>query len=157
MESNRPALASRPRPCTVGPVTLAEKQRQMIEDLAIIEDPQERLAAIVDRARKRPLLPETERTEDNRVKGCVSQAWVVGELRDGRCHFRSDADSPLVRGLLALLCDFYSDALPADVAATEPELFEQLGVARNLTPTRLNGLRSVRARIRDYASTQAGL
>lgn len=128
----------------------------MIEDLALIEDAQERLSAIVDRARKRPPLPETERTEANRVKGCVSQAWVVGELRDGRAHFRSDADSPLVRGLLALLCDFYSDASPVDVAATEPELFEQLGVARNLTPTRLNGLRSVRAKIRDFAMTKTG-
>lgn len=137
-------------------MTLTEKQLQMIGDLAIIDDPQERLAAIVDRVRKRPPLPETERIEANRVKGCVSQAWVIGELRDGRCHFRSDADSPLVRGLLALLCDFYNDAPPAEVAATEPELFEQLGVARNLTPTRLNGLQSVRARIREFASAQAG-
>jgi len=133
------------------PVTLAEKQQQMIDDLALIEDSQERLSAIVDRARKRPPLSEAERIEDNRVKGCISQAWVVGELCEGRCHFRSDADSPLVRGLLALVCDFYSDAPPAEVAATEPELFEKLDIARNLTPTRLNGLRSVRARIRDYA------
>ena len=140
----------------MSPVTLAEKQQQMIDDLALIEDAQERLSAIVDRARKRPPLPETERIEDNRVKGCISQAWVVGETRGGRCHFRSDADSPLVRGLLALVCDFYSDAPPAEVAATEPELFEKLGIARNLTPTRLNGLRSVRARIRDYAIAQLG-
>jgi cysteine desulfuration protein SufE len=150
-------LASRTEPCTLGPVTLAEKQHQMIEDLALIEDAQERLSAIVDRARSRPPLPETERTEANRVKGCISQAWVVSEVRDGRCHFRSDADSPLVRGLLALLCDFYSDAPPGDVAATEPELFEKLGVARNLTPTRLNGLRSVRAKIRDFALAQPAM
>lgn len=136
-------------------VTLADKQRQLIEDYAIIPDPQERLAAVVDQARRRPPLAETERTEANRVQGCVSQAWVVGEMRDGRCHFRSDADSPLVRGLLALLCDFYSDATPADVAATEPALLDELGLARNLSPTRLNGLRSVRARIREFA-TAAG-
>jgi len=128
----------------------------MIEDLALIEDAQERLSAIVDRARKRPPLPEADRTEANRVKGCVSQAWVVSELRDGLCHFRSDADSPLVRGLLALLCDFYSDATSADVATTEPELFDKLGVARNLPPTRLNGLHSVRAKIREFATAQAG-
>ena len=133
-------------------MTLAEKQRQLIEDYAIIPDPQERLAAIVDQARRRPPLADTERTEANRVKGCVSLAWVVGELRDGRCHFRSDADSPLVRGLLTLLCDFYSDATPADVAATEPALLEELGLARNLSPTRLNGLRSVRAKIREFAA-----
>jgi cysteine desulfuration protein SufE len=133
-------------------VTLAEKQHQLIEDYAIIPDPQERLAAVVDRARRRPPLPETERTEANRVRGCVSLAWVVGEVRAGRCHFRSDADSPLVRGLLVLLCDFYSDATPAEVAATEPALLEELGLARNLSPTRLNGLRSVRAKIREFAA-----
>lgn len=137
-------------------MSLAEKQQQMIEDLSLIEDPQERLSAVVDRARKRAHLSETERHQDNLVKGCISQAWVVGEMRKGRCHFRSDADSPLVRGLLALLCDFYSDATPADVAATEPELFEKLGLARNLSPTRLNGLRSVRAKIRDFAVAHAG-
>ena len=133
-------------------MTLAEKQRQLIEDYTIIPDPQERLAAVVDQARRRPPLAETERTEANRVRGCVSLAWVVGELRDGRCHFRSDADSPLVRGLLTLLCDFYSDATPADVAATEPALLDELGLARNLSPTRLNGLRSVRAKIREFAA-----
>jgi len=134
-------------------VTLADKQRQLIEDYTIIPDPQERLGAVVDNARRRPALPETERTEANRVKGCVSLAWVVGEMRDGRCYFRSDADSPLVRGLLTLLCDFYSDATPADIAATEPALLEELGLAKNLSPTRLNGLRSVRAKIREFAVT----
>jgi cysteine desulfuration protein SufE len=135
-------------------VTLAEKQQQMIDDLAFIEDSQERLSAVVDRARAHPPLPEGERTEAHRVRGCVSLAWVVGEVRDGRCRFRCDADSPLVRGLLVLLCDLYSDATPAEVAATEPALLEELGLAQNLSPTRLNGLRSVRARIRDFATAQ---
>jgi cysteine desulfuration protein SufE len=137
-------------------VTLAEKQQQLIADYAIIDDAQERLSAVVDRARHSPPLPETERTEANRVKGCVSQAWITAAVREGRCHFRSDADSPLVRGLLLLLCDFYSGAPPAEVAATEPALLEELGLARNLSPTRLNGLRSVRAKIREFALAAAG-
>ena len=132
-------------------MSLATKQAQMIADLSVIDDPQERLAVVVDRARNRPPLPDTERTEAHRVKGCVSLAWVVGEVRGGRCYFRCDADSPLVRGLIVLLCDFYSDATPAEVFATEPELFEQLNLARNLSPTRLNGLGSVRAAIRTFA------
>ena len=157
LNPDRPAPACKPPvgPAIFAAVTLAEKQPLMINDLALIEDAQERLAAVVDRARRRPPLPDAERTEANRVKGCVSLAWVSGELRENRCHFRSDADSPLVRGLLALLCDFYSGATPADVVATEPVLFEELGLARNLSPTRLNGLRSVRAKIRDFAEQAA--
>jgi cysteine desulfuration protein SufE len=107
---------------------------------------------IVDQARRRPPFDETERTDANRVRGCISLAWVIGERRGDRCYFRSDADSPLVRGLLTLLCDFYSDAAPAEIVATEPALIENLGLDRNLSPTRLNGLRSVRARIRDFAA-----
>ncbi len=136
-------------------MTLAEKQQRLITDYLVIDDPQERLAAVVDRARRSPPLPDTARTEANRVRGCVSQAWITAELRDGLCQFRSDADSPLVRGLLLLLCDFYSGATPADVAATEPGLLEELGLAKNLSPTRLNGLRSVRAKIREFAATAA--
>ncbi len=136
--------------------SVAARQQQMIADLAVIDDPQERLAVVVDRARNRPPLPETERTEAHRIKGCVSLAWVAGELRDGRCWFRCDADSPLVRGLIVLLCDLYSDATPADVLATEPVLFTQLNLARNLSPTRLNGLESVRAAIRAFAASHLG-
>ena len=132
-------------------MTLAEKQQQLIENYAIIDDPQERLAAVVDDARKMPPLTENDRTEANRVKGCVSQAWIASDLRDARCTFRADADSPLVRGLLKLICDLYTGATPAEVAAVEPVLFEKLGLARNLSPTRLNGLRSVRAKIREFA------
>jgi cysteine desulfuration protein SufE len=136
-------------------VTLAQKQLQLVENYSIIDDPQERLAAVVDDARKMPPLPEAERTEANRVKGCISQAWIVGEICDGRCHFRCDADSPLVRGLLKLLCDLYTGGTPAEVISTEPALLEQLDLSQNVSPTRLNGLRSVRAKIREFASIHA--
>ena len=132
-------------------MTLLEKQRLLIENYAVIDDPQERLSAVVDDARKSPPLADAARTETNRVKGCISQAWIVAEVRDDRCHFRGDADSPLVRGLLKLVCDLYTGATAAEIAATEPVLFEELGLARNLSPTRLNGLRSVRAKIREFA------
>ena len=135
-------------------MTLAEKQQHLIDDLQLIDDPQERLGAVVDRAKHRPPLPADQRTEPNRIKGCISQAWVVGEMQADRCHFRSDADSPLVRGLVALLCDLYSGATPAEVISVEPSLLEDLQLTRTLSPTRLNGLRSVRAAIKAYAATQ---
>lgn len=131
---------------------LAEKQQRMIDELALVDDAQERLSLVVDRARRRPPLPEDDRTPAHRVKGCVSQVWLIGEVRSGRCHFRCDADSPLVRGLVLLLCDLYDHAPPAEVVAVEPRLFEELGLTRHLSPTRLNGLRSARATIREFAA-----
>ena len=133
-------------------MTVSEKQAQLIEDLSFIEDRQERLAAVVDRARRRPPFPADLKTDAHRVQGCISQVWVVGTLRDGAVHLQFDADSPLVKGLVALLVDLYEGATPADIVATEPTLFHDLGLARDLTPTRQNGLTAVRTKIKSIAS-----
>lgn len=134
-------------------MTLAEKLSTLVDDLAIIDDPQERLGAVVDRAKKLPPLADSERTEANRVRGCVSLVHLVGEVRDGRCYFRCEADGPLVRGLVALLCTFFSGATPAEIATFEPDPLEALDLAKNLSPTRRNGLASARATIRAFAQS----
>ena len=69
-----------------------DRQRQLLDDFLLIENSQERLTAVVDRARRLPPLPSELRIDANRVQGCISQVWLVPELRDGRGHFRCDAD-----------------------------------------------------------------
>lgn len=132
---------------------LIEKQTELIARLRIIEDPQERLAAIVARGRKCPVLAEAERTDASRVQGCVSPVWLAGSLDAGRCRFRTAAESPLVLGLVALMCELYEGEPPAEVAAVEPALFDELGLSRQLSPTRLNGLANVRRVIREFAQS----
>ncbi|MBM3851780.1 MAG: SufE family protein, partial [Verrucomicrobia bacterium] len=87
--------------------TLDQKLAQLAAELALFADAQERLAFLVDRARRHPPLPAGERLESNRVHGCVSVVWLAGEIRAGCCHFRADADSPLVRGLVIFLAEFF--------------------------------------------------
>jgi cysteine desulfuration protein SufE len=136
-------------------VFLAEKLQRLVDDLSVLEDPQERLGAIVDRARRvSPLGPE-ERTDANRVHGCVSVVWLVGEVRAGRCYFRGDAESPVVRGLVLCVCEFFSDAPVTEVAASTLEPLDALGVTRNLSPTRRNGLAAVRAAIKAFAQVRS--
>ncbi|MEO7414470.1 MAG: SufE family protein [Opitutaceae bacterium] len=132
-------------------VILAEKQQQLCDDLLSIEDLHERLGAVVDRGRRRPGLTAAERTDAARVRGCISAVWLVGELREGRCYFRSDADGPLVRGLVALLCDFFSGATPAEIVASDRDPLVALRLMENLSPTRRNGLTSARAAIVVFA------
>lgn len=130
---------------------LPEKLRQLVADLSVIDDPHERLTYVVDRARRQPPLSAADRTDAHRIPGCVSLAWVTARIVDGACHFEADADSPLVRGLLVCLADFFSGASLAEVAACEFDPLETLGLARELSPTRRHGLASARARIRELA------
>ena len=135
-------------------VFLTERLKQVIDDFAVLEDPQERLAVIVDRVKRTPPLPAGDRIEANRVRGCVSVVWLVGELHEGRCYFRSDAESPVVRGLVAFLCDFFNGAPAGEVATSDAEPVEALDLTRNLSPTRRNGLAAARKTIRAFALKQ---
>jgi cysteine desulfuration protein SufE len=128
-------------------MTLQEKQAQLIEDYSLIENPLERFSAIVESYRKLPALPTAEQSDDCLVRGCVSRVWVTGALADGLCHFQSEADSPILQGAVRLLTEFYSGATPAEIVAVEPDFLDALRIGDQLTPTRRNGLRHVRARI----------
>ena len=136
------------------PMPLAEKQRQLIARFAIIDDAHERLAAIVASGQRWPEVAEEERTEARRVPGCVSAVWLTGAVENGRCHFRISAASSVVKGLAALLAALYEGETPADIIAWEPDLAAALGLDRQLSPTRLNGLAHIRRAIRDFASAR---
>lgn len=132
-------------------MTLAEKQRALIEDLSIVDDRHERLSLVVDRSRRIPALAAADKNDTNRVPGCVSPVWLAGEIRDDRLALRFDAESPMVKALVALMVELYDGATPAEIVSTEPTLFDVLGLSRDLSPTRRNGLASVRARIKSLA------
>jgi len=134
-------------------MTLQQKQAAFIDRYSVIPDPQERLAALISRKSALAPLDDSERIDAALVRGCVSRVWLTGTLENGRCRYRVDADSPMVKGLVAALCELYDGATPEEIISMEPEIFETLGIANNLTPTRLNGLASVRRVIRDFAQT----
>lgn len=141
-------------PC---PVALSIRQQQLIDDFQIIEDPQERLGAVVDRARKAKPLQEHDKTEVNRVQGCQSQVWLIATRVGDTCIFSSDSDSPLVKGLVRLICDFFSGEPAAHIFenAGTCDPVALLDLSRNLSPTRINGLAAVRRKIRELASVPA--
>lgn len=134
-------------------MSLREKQRELIDDYSIIEDPAERFQAIVDRGRRAAPLPEEARDDDHLVPGCTSRVWLAGWLDEetGTCQYRAEADAPSIHGLATMLCALYSGAAPAEVVAVEPDCLAELGIDRQLSPTRLRGLGQIRRRIRELA------
>ena len=101
-----------------------------------------------------PDLPEAERTDASRVRGCASQVWLVSERTpDGRLVFRADSDAHLVRGLIAVVLKLYSGRTPAEILAFDAEgAVKRLGLDGALTSQRANGLRAMLDRIRADAA-----
>ncbi|KTB90750.1 Fe-S metabolism protein SufE [Pseudomonas syringae pv. syringae PD2774] len=94
-------------------------------------------------------LSDEERTDDNLVHGCESKVWLTGEVSDNAWLFRAGSDARLIRGLVALLLARVNGLSDRELAAVDlPGWFNQLGLARQLSPSRSNGLNAVLQKMR---------
>jgi cysteine desulfuration protein SufE len=134
---------------------------EIIDNFALLDEWDDRYRYVIELGRELPSLPEAERTETNKVRGCTSQVWLVTHVKaDGAggpvLSFEGDSDAHIVRGLVAILFALYSGkAAKAILDIDAIAVFDKLGLRENLTPQRSNGLRSMVERIR--ADAEAAL
>src|SRR5687768_15631820 len=137
-------------------MTLADKKRELMEDLSLLPSAQDRLIYVVDKAKKTPNLPAGLRTDQTRVEGCLSNLWFVPEFRGGNCYFKVDADSHIVRGIALVPAEFYSGHPPTEILANDPAFLSEVGITQHLSPNRRNGLSRLWDKIRVFAAEQMG-
>ncbi|PYB70167.1 Fe-S metabolism protein SufE [Pseudomonas sp. LB-090624] len=98
-------------------------------------------------------LADDEKTEANRVHGCESLVWLVAEQVEGIWRFKASSDARLLRGLLALLLVRVQGIPSEELAGIDlREWFTELGLERQLSPSRSNGLHAVLQRMAELAS-----
>ena len=138
-----------PRMATTTP---AANEAALREAFLPVRDPHERLALITDACAGRGL-PAGSRHESDLVLGCVSKVWLCSAVVDGVIHLSWDAASPLVRGLAGLICQVYQNTAAAEIPTHRATLLTELGLDRQLSPTRLRGLAAVEGRIHQLAGS----
>jgi cysteine desulfuration protein SufE len=116
---------------------------RIVERLASTADPRRRYEYVLWLAKKLQPFPDDLRTETHKVKGCVSQVYVVGELRDGRLHWQGDSDAAITKGLLALLIEGLEGLTPEQAAGVDPAFITATGLQASLTPSRANGFYNI--------------
>ncbi|WP_043316798.1 aminotransferase class V-fold PLP-dependent enzyme [Microbulbifer sp. HZ11] len=95
------------------------------------------------------------RTSDNLVRGCESSAWLVHRQVGDRHYFAVDSDSRIVKGLGALLLSQLEGCRSGDVSAVQLQtLFDELGLAQQLSESRGNGFRALVQRAFDLMSAR---
>ena len=135
-------------------MTLEEKRDALCTELRELRDAQERLNFLVARARQRPSLADCEKSEANRVEGCLAKLWIVSRFTDDHCFFATDSDSLIVKAVAGLLCEFYSGRPPAEILSSDPSFLGPLGINQHLTPNRRNALARVWKIIRAFAEAR---
>ncbi len=149
-------LTFRQEPLYPGPSAASpdEAAAELIELFDFLEDWGDRYGQIIEMGAKLMPMAAALRTEENRVRGCQSTVFLSARRKPGtnRVEFLADSDADIVRGLIALLQRVYSGQ-PADkVLAFDLQGFMQrLGLDKNLSMGRRNGLGEMVERIRKFA------
>ena len=119
---------------------IADKIKNRGEEMSVLEG-MDRLQYIIDEARKvEPLLDE-HKTDSNKIRGCISNLWVAGEvMEDGTMKYYHDADSHMTKGTAKVILDIVNGEKKNEVATLTLESFMPLGIGELLTMQRQNGL-----------------
>ena len=130
--------------------------QDIADNLAFLDDWEDRYRYLIELGQALPKLAETERAPENKVNGCVSQVWLVAEPETIQgapgLKFRGESDAMIVQGLVAVLLALYSDRPAREIADTDAiALFDELGLREHLTTQRSNGLVAMVNRIRNEA------
>jgi cysteine desulfuration protein SufE len=130
---------------------------RIVERLGSAADPKRRYEYVLWLAKRLEPLPDELRTDHRKVRGCVSQVYVVGNLVEGKLHWQGDSDAQITKGLLALLIEGLEGLSPTQVVAIDPAFIAATGLQASLTPSRANGfLNILRAMQAQAAALVAG-
>jgi cysteine desulfuration protein SufE len=130
--------------------SISQELDDLADEFEVLGDWEERYRYLIELGRGLEPLRDDERNEDNKVRGCASQVWLVTTPKaDDHLAFRGDSDAHIVRGLIAVLMRLYSGRPAAEILDFDARAaFSRLGLASALSQQRSNGLSSMVARIR---------
>ena len=130
---------------------------EIIDNFSLLDEWDDRYRYVIELGRTLTPLAERDRSDANKVQGCVSQVWLATTVQPNGAAgpvliFTGDSDAHIVRGLIAILFAMFSGRHARDILARDAvDTFERLGLREHLTPQRSNGFRSMVERIRSDA------
>ena len=126
---------------------IIDKIKDKGESMSVLEG-HDRLQYIIDEARKVEPLAQEHKTDENKIRGCISNLWVTGKVqKDGTMQYQHDADSYMTKGTAKVIIDIVNGEHRSEVAHLTLESFQALGIRELLTMQRQVGFASLIERI----------
>lgn len=130
----------------------------LVDNFNTLPNWEQRYDYIIEHGRRLGILPESEKEDDAKVRGCMSDVWIVGDFNDGALIFRGECDTPIIRGVVALLVEVYSGRTPQEILALDPdEIFSRTHLFDHLSPSRHVGVYAIVHRLRMIAREYVNL
>lgn len=120
---------------------------EIVASFELMDDWEQRYEYLVHMGEQLPSMADTHKTEDNRVKACMSKVWVHASPNSAdnkRIHYQGDCDTSIIKGVLALLIELVQDKTVAEIEVLDlDEIFQRLHLDEHLSPNRHIGIYAI--------------
>jgi cysteine desulfuration protein SufE len=132
--------------------SILDIQNEIIEEFSILGDDKEStIYYIMELGSQLPLFPESERVDENIIKGCQSKVWLTTRENDGKIQFYADSNTDITKGLISLLIRVLSERKPSEILNTDLFFIDKIGMGNIIGSQRSNGLAAMIKQMKLYA------
>lgn len=132
---------------------------EIVDTFELLGDWDQRYEYLLELGERMEPMPAEEKTDDNRVKPCMSTVHVHA-FRDPdepeRIRYRGDCDTAVIKGVLGLLVDLFSGRTAEEIRDMDVDgLFKRLQLAEHLSPNRHVGIYAIVDQMKEQAARTA--
>jgi cysteine desulfuration protein SufE len=132
-------------------MSIAAKQQELLDELALFQDWTERYEYVIGLGRKLPPMPESSKSAEHLIKGCQSQVWLDAAFEDGKVRYLADSDSVITKGMIALFVRVLDGETPDAILTADLSYIDKTGLKEHLAPTRANALNLMATQMKQRA------
>ena len=133
-------------------MTINQKQDEIINEFSLLDgDMEMTVFYIMELGQKLPEMPESDKTDDNIVKGCQSKVWLTAKLENDKLHFTADSNTAITKGLVSLLIRIFNGQTPEAVLNADLYFMSRIGMERFIGTQRSNGFAAMIKQMKLYA------
>ena len=130
---------------------MEDRAAKIINDFALLSSWEEKYEYLIEFGREMQCIEETFKTDEYLIRGCQSKVWLSCEYNNKKLYFYADSDALITKGIVALIVNLYSGAMPKEILKETQDVFSIIGLREHLSMTRLNGLSIMIQTIKQYA------
>jgi cysteine desulfuration protein SufE len=133
-------------------MTINQIQDEITNDFSLLDgDMEMTVFYIMELGQKLPEMPESEKADQNIVKGCQSKVWLTASLDQNKIYFRADSNTAITKGLVSLLTRIFNGQTPEDILHADLYFMNRIGMDRFIGTQRSNGFGAMIKQMKLYA------
>ncbi|KGG15477.1 MULTISPECIES: SufE family protein [unclassified Prochlorococcus] len=131
----------------------SDELNKIVAKLQSCSNPRIRYEYLLYLAKHLPSLPLESLNESSKVRGCISQVYVIGQLKNGKLFWEGYSDALITKGMLSFLIKGLNNLTPKEVLNIDPNFIPATGLSNSLTPSRVNGFMNIFLKMKSQAQS----